>query len=207
MKLAGLAMVALWATLVAGCGEVSRTGRSPAQLVILSLEAASGAEPDEFGGTLSSDVVTLVEQQASGTTVRVPTIFGDPARVTMALVLRDPGVPGAGSAPSALNAITINRYRVTYRRADARNTPGVDVPYGFDSAVTFTVPAEGEVTAGFSLVRVTAKQEAPLLALASSPVVIQTIADVTFYGRDQAGNEVSVTGSIGVSFGNFGDPE
>lgn len=207
LKLAGLAVVALGATLAAGCGEVSRTGRSPAQLVILSLEAASGAEPDEFGGTLSSDVVTLVEQQSSGQAVRVPTIFGDAARVTMTLALRDPGVPGSLATPSALNAITINRYRVVYRRADGRNTPGVDVPYAFDSAVTFTVPAEGEVTAGFAIVRVTAKQEAPLLALASSPVVILTIADVTFYGRDQTGHEVSATGSIGISFGNFGDPE
>jgi hypothetical protein len=28
---------------------------------------------------------------------------------------------------------------------------------------------------------------------------------VTFYGHDQAGNEVSATGSIQVDFGNFGD--
>jgi hypothetical protein len=30
---------------------------------------------------------------------------------------------------------------------------------------------------------------------------------VTFFGRDQAGNDLSVTGSIGVQFGNFADPE
>ena len=36
--------------------------------------------------------------------------------------------------------------------------------------------------------------------------VISTIAEVTFYGRDQAGNEVSVTGSISVNFSDFGDP-
>jgi len=30
---------------------------------------------------------------------------------------------------------------------------------------------------------------------------------VTFYGHDQAGNDISATGSIGVEFGNFGDPE
>jgi len=29
---------------------------------------------------------------------------------------------------------------------------------------------------------------------------------VTFYGRDQAGNDVSATGSIGIVFGNFADP-
>jgi hypothetical protein len=37
--------------------------------------------------------------------------------------------------------------------------------------------------------------------------MISTIADVTFYGRDQAGNDVSATGSIGIDFGNFGDPQ
>jgi hypothetical protein len=55
-------------------------------------------------------------------------------------------------------------------------------------------------------VRHTAKQEPPLVALRSNGVNLNTIAEVTFYGRDQAGNEVSVTGQIGIVFGNFGDP-
>jgi hypothetical protein len=33
--------------------------------------------------------------------------------------------------------------------------------------------------------------------------VLSTIADVTFYGRDQAGNDVTAVGSIGVNFGDF----
>jgi len=36
--------------------------------------------------------------------------------------------------------------------------------------------------------------------------VISTIAHVTFYGKDQNGNEVSVTGSISVNFADWGDP-
>ena len=36
-------------------------------------------------------------------------------------------------------------------------------------------------------------------------VLINAIADVTFYGRDQVGNDISVTGSISIEFGNFGD--
>ena len=32
----------------AACGEVARTGRSPAFLIIERLEGASGADPDEF---------------------------------------------------------------------------------------------------------------------------------------------------------------
>jgi hypothetical protein len=59
----------------------------------------------------------------------------------------------------------------------------------------------------FEIVRHIAKDEAPLKALAFNGVIISTIGEVTFYGRDQAGREVSVVGRIGVNFGNFGDPE
>ena len=37
-------------------------------------------------------------------------------------------------------------------------------------------------------------------------VVISTLADVTFYGHDQAGRETSVTGQISVNFADWGDP-
>jgi hypothetical protein len=116
-------------------------------------------------------------------------------------------VPGVGATPSTLNEITITRYRVVYRRTDGRNTPGVDVPYAIDSAITFTVPGGNSATADFEIVRHTAKSEAPLRALVTSGVIIATIAEVTFYGHDQAGNEVMVVGSMGINFGNFGDPE
>jgi hypothetical protein len=57
------------------------------------------------------------------------------------------------------------------------------------------------------LVRHIAKQEAPLQALVFSPVIISTIAEITFYGHDQTGREASVSGQMLVSFGNFGDPQ
>jgi hypothetical protein len=195
----GLALVST------GCGELVRQGRTPAQIVINSLAAASGAEPDDMGSILHSDVVTLVDQTISGQTVRVPTIYSDSGEVTMSLIMRDPGLATA-TAPSAINQITITRYSVTFRRTDGRNTPGIDVPFPFDGAVTFTVPSSGTVTAGFELVRHTAKQEAPLRALTTNGAIISTFAEVTFYGRDQAGNDVSVSGNLTVDFGNFGDP-
>jgi hypothetical protein len=107
--------------------------------------------------------------------------------------------------PTSNNFITVNRYRVVYTRADGRNTPGVDVPYPFDGAITVTV--SGTATAGFTLVRHQAKVEAPLGALATNFVIVSTIADVTFYGQDQTGRAVSVTGRISVNFANFADPE
>ena len=86
-------------------------------------------------------------------------------------------------------------------------TPGVDVPYGFDSAVTFTVAPGQTASAGFELVRHIAKEEAPLVSLAANDDLITTIAQVTFYGKDHAGNDVTASGSIGITFGNFGDPD
>jgi hypothetical protein len=203
------AIVPLAALLCGGCGEVARTGRSPVQVVIQSLQAASGATPERLGGTLNSDVITLRRQPDPCTpTSPCATIYSDAAQVVMALLLKDPGAPGVPSSPSELNQVTFTRYRVTFRRHDRANggVPGVDVPHPFDSAVTFTVPNSGTVSAGFELVRHTAKEEAPLAALRVNDAIISTVADISFYGRDQAGNDVIATGSIGVLFGNFGDP-
>ena len=200
-------MTVALAVLTYGCGEYTRQGTSPSQVVITMLEASSGAQPETFSNTLRSDVITAVHRTIDNQQIDLPTVLGDSGRVTMALALKDPGQPGVTNTPSGINRVTFSRYRVTYRRADGRNTPGVDVPFAFDSAATFTVPNEGVVTATFELVRQTAKEEAPLAALRTSGVVIATIADVAFFGRDLAGHEVTVVGSIGVFFGNFADPQ
>ena len=69
-----------------------------------------------------------------------------------------------------------------------------------------TIPGGGAVNSiGFELVRHNAKMEAPLVQLITSPTIISTIAEVTFYGRDQAGNEISATSFMGVDFGDFAD--
>lgn len=206
-----IALAALIGTVALGvpaCGTTATTGRSPAYLIIDSLQGASGAEPDTLGTIVFSDVLTIVERQIDGQTVRVPTVFADPGRVTFRLGLKDPGTPTSPTSPSPLNAITVTRYRVAFRRADGRNTPGVDVPYGFDGGFTVTVAGDGTAGAGFELVRHQMKEEAPIrnLVNAGGAGLISTIAEVTFWGRDQAGNEVSVTGNITVNFGDFGDP-
>ena len=176
-----------------GCGEMTRLGDASSYLVMNLLEAAPGATPDDFGGTLLSDVITVVDD--------VPGVYNDIGAVTLSLAMKDPLI-----APSSTNAITINRYRVRYIRSDGRNTPGVDVPYGFDGAMTMTVSGGG-VTGTFEIVRHVAKLEAPLAALTINGVIISTLAEVTFYGHDQTGREVSVTGRMLIDFGNFADPE
>jgi hypothetical protein len=195
------------AALAASCGEFTREGRSPAIVIVRSLLVARGDTPDELSGNLLSDVRVLRTSPAPcSDTSPCPTIFNDVAEVQLSLILKDPGVPGIGANPSTLNQVTINHYRVEFRRSDGRNTPGVDVPFPFESAMTFTVLSDGVSSMGFEIVRHVAKEEAPLKALAVNGNIISTIARVTFYGRDQAGNEISATADVGVDFGDFADP-
>ena len=192
---AGAAMVVMATILSSGCGEFVRSSRSPTQLIINQILVAPGAgavATSFVNGPLLSDV-----QANTGT------IFDDFGQVTLRAMLRDQGSPGVAPTTTTVNDVTITRYRVTYQRSDGRNTPGVDVPFSFDGAVTFTVPAGSTAAAVFELVRHVAKAEAPLVVLRTNPVVITMIADITFFGRDQAGNEVSASGSVQINFANF----
>lgn len=194
-------------TVCASCGDVARSGRAPVFLVIESITASQGgATGSTQSNFLQSDVQRLLTTPDPCTTTSpCPTIYSDSGMATFHLSLKDLGNAVAATTPSANNQVTITRYRVTYRRADGRNTPGVDVPYGFDGAGTITVPETGKASLGFELVRNVAKSESPLVQLVSNPTVITTIAEVTFYGQDLVGNEIQATGSIQVDFGNFGD--
>lgn len=201
---------ALLAGLVAssGCGDAVRQGRGSGYLVIDSIAATSGADPSQFRSYLQSDVQTLVKTKVSvngvDQDVLVPTIYEDPGRVALHLNSKDPSSP-----VSPTNSVTITRYRVVFKRTDGRSTQGVDVPYTFDGAVTATIPPDGSsVAASFVLVRAVAKQEPPLITMvgAGGALYISTLAEITFYGRDQAGNEVNVTGTITVNFADWGDP-
>ena len=104
--------------------------------------------------------------------------------------------------------MTINRYRITYIRADGRNTPGVDVPFPVDGAVTATLRPTPTVVP-FEMVRHQQKLEQPLRSLASfgGRLFISTIAEITFYGADQVGNDVQAKATMSVSFSDYADPD
>ena len=188
------------------CGNVVRSSRAPVMLVINNLQATRGAATvGQPGSNLVSDVFTLVTSGGVCTQAApCPTIFADTGLVTLSIALKDIGITNAATATSN-NQVTINRVHVSYRRTDGRNQEGVDVPYGFDTASTGTVPASGTIQLGFIIVRSQAKESPPLIQLRTNFQIISAIIDVTFYGTDIVGNEVSVTGSIGVDFANFGD--
>jgi hypothetical protein len=173
----------LGATLLTSCSSQIRQGEGSSYLVITRLTGGP-----ENGATVESDVVS----DEGG-------IIQDPGEATLALQMKDLG----GVGPSAVNSITITQYRVEYIRSDGRNVEGVDVPFAFSSGVTVTVA--GVASVPFTLVRAQAKHEAPLRALGGHGGAqhINTVARVTFYGRDQTGREVSVTGNIEVSFADW----
>ena len=139
----------------------------------------------------------------------VATVFQDAGRATFHLALKDPGSAGLPTSPSSANTVSFTRYRVEYRRADGRNTPGVDVPYGFDGGMAVAIAGENASVGQLTLVRAQAKEEAPLRALigGGGARTISTIAEVTFYGTDQAGRAVSVTGHINIDFSDWSDPD
>jgi hypothetical protein len=166
-----------------GCAATGRPGKASSYLVVDSLLTEDGST------TLASDVLT-----GGG-------FLEDAVSAAFHVEMKDPTAVG----PSPVNAITLRGYRVTYTRADGRNTPGVDVPYAFDGAMSATVT--GSATVSVVLVRAQAKLEAPLLALRNlgGALAIATFADVVFYGADQAGRDVTVTARMGVTVADWGE--
>jgi hypothetical protein len=182
---AGLVLTAIGAT---ACGsDFAREGQASSYLIVERLVMA----PKDGGAPFESDVIS-----------DAGSIFEDGATVTLSAAMRD--VTNA-NAPSTNNRITVTRYRVEFRRSDGRNTPGVDVPYAFDGAVSATVSVDGETTIPFVIVRIQAKLEQPLAGLRGhgDAGVISTIAEVTFFGHDQAGREVQVRGLTSVNFADW----
>jgi hypothetical protein len=200
-SIARLCFVGALVTATASCGDVIRQGQSPVVLVMNSLGGAPGSKPGSFGSPLNSDVITNVISPAPcSADTPCPTIFNDIGQAVLSLAPKDVAV-----SPTSNNQVTITRYHIDYIRTDGRNVQGVDVPYSVDGAATGTVPASGTLSLPFELVQSVAKQQSPLIQLVTNPAIINTIAKVTFFGKDLVGNDISVTGQIQVNFANFGD--
>ena len=122
-------------------------------------------------------------------------------RVTMRPIMKDVGTapdPGQQLSPSPLSR--------DVPPSDGRN-PGVDVPYPFDSALTFTVVPGSIVrqcSSWFAIPRSWRRRWRPLrpehrthLDYRIRDLLVTTRRATTF----------DATGTIGVEFGNFADPE
>ena len=176
------------AAALTACGDAVRQGNGNSYLILTSLAGASG-DDGAFTSQLLSDVLADVDG--------VPTVFNDPGQAAFQLAMKD-----QLTSPSTVNAITLTQYKVEYLRTDGRNVQGVDVPYTIDGPLAATVA--GSSTVSFTLVRHTAKQEAPLRTLRSGASPLTVIARVTFFGADQTGRGVTVSGQMEITFSNFG---
>ena len=187
------------------CGNAVRTGSAPVFLVMDRLTGSRGAPtPGTASDFLVSDVLTKVTTGGDCTSAKpCLTVFDDTGSVTLRLAPKDIGTTASPTIPTSNNEVTITRIHVSYRRTDGRNTQGVDVPFAFDTFATGTVPATGTASFGFELVRIQAKRDSPLRQLVDTAQFIATICDVTVYGTDRTGNNISATGSIQVEFGDF----
>jgi len=189
--------------------------------LVLSLTPACITEPDTVTNDASNALVQIVNMGAQSTDLEGVgevvsdllsdvcfadedhppcTIFNDNGVVTMRGIPKD-----RTQLSSDINNVTFTRYRVTFIRADGRNVQGVDVPYAFDGAFNVTVVVPGdEVERGFILVRHQAKGESPLREISQNQsLTLSVIAQVDFYGADNAGRTVQVTGYVNITFADF----
>ncbi|MBI4486905.1 MAG: hypothetical protein HY655_12915 [Acidobacteria bacterium] len=204
MRRGSAAAVLVAGMLSAGCGEFVRRSQSPSQLVIVRLETPAVEFVKLEGGSgVPGKLERISGFGPAPLYSNVAEVTQDAGRVVLRQILRDPGMPGAAAAPTPLNDVTVTEYEVRYRLANGRNAPGVDVPHPIRGGLTFTIQGSNTATSEFELVRRVAKLEPPLAALKGSKVVLTVVADVTFYGHDQAGNAVSTTGSVQINFLDF----
>ncbi len=170
-------------------GELLRTGRSPVYIIVNTVAAANGNTPGSTSAFLLSDV-----RADDGT------VWNDNVTVDMQIDQKNPT-----ATPSTMNAVTLTRYHVEYRRTDGRNTPGVDVPYAFDGALAGTLFLGGSFAPSFEIVRHQAKREPPLSSIVGGGGLryLDVIAMITIYGRDQNGNEIKAETQMDIHFADF----
>lgn len=182
---------------VTGCTVQTATEDDDTTNTFVRVNSLVAAEADQ-GDELFSDVCLSDPDDPE-----VCTVTNDNAQVFMSAQAKD-----LTRLQSNVQDVVFNRYRVTYIRADGRNTPGVDVPHPFDGAATFRVPIDGtEASRVFMIVRPQAKLESPLREMVGGggSQVLSVLAQVDFFGTDIAGRTIQVTASISITFADFAD--
>lgn len=189
------------------CGSTVRTGDSPMFLVINTLQGIRGGPTaGQASAILFSDVSTFITTgfDANGRACSgIPpcsVVYTDNGLATLELAKKD---VTTATAPTSNNQVTITRIHIHYRLSPSSQT-GITPPADVDTFATVTVPPTGTATVAFELVRSALKNASPLFDLRGGGQIGVT-ADVTFFGTDQTGHEVSATGSIQIEFANWGD--
>jgi hypothetical protein len=188
------------------CTQVEDNTRSGSLLAIDSVDGLPGAPNIDAGSPLLSDT-------CDQTTMELPppqdpdlcSVTNDNATLHFSNTFLQIGSGSGVHDPSFINDIIVTRYRVDYFRANNRNTPGVDVPFGIDGAMNVRVPINGTADGAIIVVRHVAKREPPLAELDSGTTedVITANAQIKTFGADISGHTVSATGFLEIHFANF----
>ena len=187
------------------CTEVEDNSESASLLVVSNVTGVPGGEGEAPGVPLLSDTCDSPSDQSQDPAFCA--VFNDSAAVTFDNEYLQIG-PGSGIDPSFMNDIIVTQFRVDFVRANNRNTPGIDVPFGVDGTMNVRVAVNGSATAPIVIVRHVAKREPPLAELSfGSESVLTANAQLRFFGHDIAGREVTATGFMEVHFANFAESQ
>jgi len=196
-RIARVLAVTVLAFALAGCNALENVTDSMSRLIIVSLMGLN--QEGSAADYIQSDV--LFEDPSTGAT----SIFADIATAVMTAQMLDPD-PITGVSPYA--DIQLEKYQVTFTRADGRNIPGTDVPYPFEGDLTSLIRIGTQTAVSFVIVRESAKMESPLLDIlqnSSRAENFTAVATVDFFGHDLSGKAVKATAAISITFANYGN--
>ncbi|HWP46908.1 MAG TPA: hypothetical protein VNM22_07070 [Candidatus Limnocylindrales bacterium] len=177
-----LCLLVLASKLLMGCGKPGgKNNFTSSQVTVVSITDTSGKVP------LQSDVVT------NGF------LTDDVATVTVRSQSVDQNGPTTPFEPGPLDNIVLNQYRVDYFRTD-----GGAVPASFNGTMNLFLAPNTEASTNIVIVRAFDKNRSPLVELREGGEIFATVT-ITLFGEDGFGNDISTSGSINVSFGNFPD--
>jgi hypothetical protein len=123
--------------------------------------------------------------------------------VAVAVRSKNPNV----TVPQIPLHVLINQYSVRYFRSDGRNVEGVDVPFSITGALADEEDAKTSGTSDIAIevVRAQAKMEPPLSNLSGGggAIVFTCFAEITLYGQNITGKQVTATGTMQIDFADF----
>lgn len=183
----------------------------PHALAILAVAAALGCDADyvrDSDAPVTLIVAAINEGLILDSDVRLGVdstiICPDVVPVSLAVRVKNPTAP----IDVVTNHILVQRYEVRFFRTDGRGIEGVDVPHRFGGALSSSVDAEDSGTSDVTVevVRRQAKLEPPLSTITGFSLMTM-FAEITVYGQTIAGKAVSGSGTMQVTFADFGDAE
>jgi len=187
---------------------------SPLLAILVMVLAHAGCSKDYVTGS-EGDVIFRIVDINGGELLESDVLFDDGSVVTILPDVVDVTVANRPKnpltdVPHVAMAIFVERYEVSYTRSDGHNTPGVDVPFGFTGRLTSAVDVAASgtnLTIPLTVVRQQQKDEPPLRNLRNGggQSIFTVTAQITLHGQTTAGQAVTSTGFLTISFADFGN--